>query len=232
MERLNAEDREAGTKEIALEPEAEGSHRRGPTHRLLPPRRARDPLPGLHDEDARPRRRAKKPKASTTSTASASTTTASGRSRRSGRGVARLPRIPRGRRPDPSVKRLLPWMVAVAFLMESLDTTILNTAVPTIADALGVVPLSMKSVLSSYTLSLAVFIPVSGWIVGQVRHAPRLRVRDRHLHARLAPLRPLHEHPRPRRLPHPAGHGRRADGAGRPPHDRAHVREVRARDAR
>jgi EmrB/QacA subfamily drug resistance transporter len=65
---------------------------------------------------------------------------------------------------DPSAKRLLPWMVAVAFLMESLDTTILNTAVPTIADALGVVPLSMKAVLSSYTLSLAVFIPVSGWI--------------------------------------------------------------------
>jgi EmrB/QacA subfamily drug resistance transporter len=52
----------------------------------------------------------------------------------------------------------------VAFLMESLDTTILNTAVPTVAKALGVVPLSMKSVLSSYTLSLAVFIPVSGWM--------------------------------------------------------------------
>ena len=65
---------------------------------------------------------------------------------------------------DPSVKRVLPWMVAVAFLMEALDTTILNTAVPTIAGALGVVPLSMKSVLSSYTLALAVFIPVSGWI--------------------------------------------------------------------
>ena len=65
---------------------------------------------------------------------------------------------------DSSVKRLLPWMVAVAFLMESLDTTILNTAVPTVARALGVVPLSMKSVLSSYTLSLAVFIPVSGWM--------------------------------------------------------------------
>ena len=63
-----------------------------------------------------------------------------------------------------SVKRVLPWMVAVAFLMEAIDTTILNTAVPTIADALGVVPLSMKAVLSSYTLSLAVFIPVSGWI--------------------------------------------------------------------
>jgi EmrB/QacA subfamily drug resistance transporter len=63
-----------------------------------------------------------------------------------------------------SIKRLLPWLVAVAFFMESLDTTILNTAVPTIAAALGVAPLSMKAVLSSYTLSLAVFIPISGWM--------------------------------------------------------------------
>ena len=61
-------------------------------------------------------------------------------------------------------KRLVPWLVAVAFLMESLDTTILNTAAPTVADALGVAPLSMKAVLSSYTLSLAIFIPVSGWM--------------------------------------------------------------------
>jgi len=61
-------------------------------------------------------------------------------------------------------KRLLPWLVAVAFFMESLDTTILNTAVPAIAQALRVVPLSMKAVLSSYTLSLAVFIPISGWM--------------------------------------------------------------------
>ena len=37
--------------------------------------------------------------------------------------------------PGESVKRLLPWLVAVAFFMESLDTTILNTAVPTIATA-------------------------------------------------------------------------------------------------
>ncbi len=61
-------------------------------------------------------------------------------------------------------KTLLPWMIAVAFFMESLDTTILNTAVPTIAAALHVAPLSMKSVLASYTLSLAVFIPISGWM--------------------------------------------------------------------
>jgi EmrB/QacA subfamily drug resistance transporter len=61
-------------------------------------------------------------------------------------------------------KRLLPWLVAVALFMESLDTTILNTAVPAISAALKVGPLSMKAVLASYTLSLAVFIPISGWM--------------------------------------------------------------------
>ncbi|HLZ92863.1 MAG TPA: DHA2 family efflux MFS transporter permease subunit [Candidatus Acidoferrum sp.] len=66
--------------------------------------------------------------------------------------------------PSTSSKRLLPWLVAVAFFMESLDTTILNTAVPAISEALRVTPLSMKSVLASYTLSLAVFIPISGWM--------------------------------------------------------------------
>jgi EmrB/QacA subfamily drug resistance transporter len=63
-----------------------------------------------------------------------------------------------------SIKGLLPWLVAVAFFMESLDTTILNTAVPTVSKALGVSLLSMKAVLASYTLSLAVFIPISGWV--------------------------------------------------------------------
>jgi EmrB/QacA subfamily drug resistance transporter len=66
--------------------------------------------------------------------------------------------------PSGTSKRLLPWLVAVAFFMESLDTTILNTAVPAISAALHVVPLSMKAVLASYTLSLAVFIPISGWM--------------------------------------------------------------------
>lgn len=66
--------------------------------------------------------------------------------------------------PADRLKTILPWLVAVAFFMEALDTTILNTAVPVVAKALGVKPLSMKSVLSSYTLSLAVFIPISSWM--------------------------------------------------------------------
>jgi EmrB/QacA subfamily drug resistance transporter len=73
---------------------------------------------------------------------------------------------------DPRAKaaiaaRLLPWLVAVAFFMQALDTTILNTAVPGIARALDVAPLSMKAVLASYTLSLAVFIPISGWMANR-----------------------------------------------------------------
>jgi EmrB/QacA subfamily drug resistance transporter len=63
-----------------------------------------------------------------------------------------------------TTKRLLPWLVAVGFFMESLDTTILNTAVPAVAQALRV---SMKAVLASYTLSLAVFIPISGWMANR-----------------------------------------------------------------
>jgi EmrB/QacA subfamily drug resistance transporter len=61
-------------------------------------------------------------------------------------------------------KAFLPWLVAVAFFMQSLDTTILNTAVPVVSKALDVSPLAMRSVLASYALSLAVFIPISGWM--------------------------------------------------------------------
>src|SRR5579859_4787129 len=61
-------------------------------------------------------------------------------------------------------RRYLPWLVAVALFMENLDTTIVNTAVPTMAAGLNVPPLSLKAVLTSYTISLAVFIPISGWM--------------------------------------------------------------------
>jgi len=61
-------------------------------------------------------------------------------------------------------KRYMPWLVAVALFMENLDATIVNTAVPTMAASLEVTPLSLKGVLTSYTLCLAVFIPISGWM--------------------------------------------------------------------
>ena len=74
------------------------------------------------------------------------------------------PAVPAEGSPELTVaRRYVPWLVAVALFMENLDATIVNTAVPTIAASLGVAPLSLKAVLTSYTLSLAVFIPISGW---------------------------------------------------------------------
>lgn len=63
-----------------------------------------------------------------------------------------------------TVKRYLPWVVATALFMEQLDSTIVNTAVPSMAESFGVAPLSLKAVVASYILSLAVGIPVSGWM--------------------------------------------------------------------
>jgi EmrB/QacA subfamily drug resistance transporter len=61
-------------------------------------------------------------------------------------------------------KRYLPWIVAIALFMEQLDSTIVNTSIPAMAASLGATPLSLKAVATSYILSLAVSIPVSGWL--------------------------------------------------------------------
>lgn len=63
-----------------------------------------------------------------------------------------------------AIKRYLPWVVAVALFMEQLDSTIVNTAVPAMAESLNVMPLSLKAIVTSYILSLAVCIPISGWL--------------------------------------------------------------------
>src|SRR3954470_9929214 len=66
--------------------------------------------------------------------------------------------------PSALVKRYLPWVVATVLFMEQLDATIVNTAVPSMANSLHVTPLSLKAVVTSYILSLAVGIPISGWL--------------------------------------------------------------------
>jgi EmrB/QacA subfamily drug resistance transporter len=65
---------------------------------------------------------------------------------------------------DPTTKRLLPWVVAIAFFMQTLDGTILNTTLPTMAKDLGESPLRMQSVVIAYMLTVALFIPASGWL--------------------------------------------------------------------
>jgi len=58
----------------------------------------------------------------------------------------------------------LPWIAAMAFFMQALDATILNTALPAIAQSLSRSPLAMQSAIISYTLTVAMLIPVSGWL--------------------------------------------------------------------
>jgi EmrB/QacA subfamily drug resistance transporter len=59
---------------------------------------------------------------------------------------------------------LLPLIVASALFMETLDATVLSTALPAIAADFGESPITLKLALTTYLLSLAVFIPASGWI--------------------------------------------------------------------
>ncbi|HKX44462.1 MAG TPA: MFS transporter, partial [Burkholderiaceae bacterium] len=55
---------------------------------------------------------------------------------------------------DAATKRLLPWVVAIAFFMQTLDGTILNTTLPTMARDLGESPLRMQSVVIAYMLTV------------------------------------------------------------------------------
>lgn len=64
---------------------------------------------------------------------------------------------------DVSNQRLL-WLVAIGFFMQTLDATIVNTALPAMAASLGVSPLRMQSVVVAYSLTMAMLIPASGWM--------------------------------------------------------------------
>ncbi|MEX2649569.1 MAG: MFS transporter [Alphaproteobacteria bacterium] len=61
-------------------------------------------------------------------------------------------------------ERVVPWLVACALFMENLDSAIIATALPAIATALDEDPVELSLAITSYLLSLAVFIPVSGWM--------------------------------------------------------------------
>ncbi|MEX8194520.1 multidrug transporter subunit MdtD [Comamonas guangdongensis] len=63
----------------------------------------------------------------------------------------------------PHKERLL-WLVAIGFFMQALDATILNTALPSMAEALGESPLKMQSVIVAYALTTAMLIPATGWV--------------------------------------------------------------------
>jgi EmrB/QacA subfamily drug resistance transporter len=64
----------------------------------------------------------------------------------------------------PSSRFLVPLIVGCAYFMQSLDSTVIATALPAIGESLGEDPVRLNVAITSYLLSLAVFIPISGWL--------------------------------------------------------------------
>src|SRR5467141_1019964 len=69
---------------------------------------------------------------------------------------------------EPRLKVLIPLVIRCAFFMEGLDSTMIAVAIPDMAKSLGEHPLRLNLVITSYLLSLAVFIPLSGWIADRL----------------------------------------------------------------
>ena len=74
--------------------------------------------------------------------------------------------------------RITALIVACALFMQNLDSTIIATALPTMARAFGAEPVHMNVALTAYLLALAVFIPASGWIADRfgAKHVFRLAI--------------------------------------------------------
>lgn len=84
--------------------------------------------------------------------------------------IAMLPSLPR--------HLITPLIIATALFMENLDATVIATSLPAIARDLGVDPIALKLALTSYLVSVAVFIPVSGWLADRygTRHVFRAAI--------------------------------------------------------
>lgn len=65
---------------------------------------------------------------------------------------------------DTTTKKVLPLILAISIFMQMLDSTILNTSLPAIARDLQESPLEMQNAIISYVLTLALFMPVSGFL--------------------------------------------------------------------
>src|SRR4029077_16079016 len=75
---------------------------------------------------------------------------------------------PSGSVADRRRRILIPLVIGCAFFMEGLDSTMIAVAIPDMAKSLGSNPLRLNLVITTYLLSLAVFIPLSGWIAARL----------------------------------------------------------------
>lgn len=64
----------------------------------------------------------------------------------------------------PALIRVTPLILAVALFMEQMDSTVIATSLPAIANDIGTEPIALKLALTAYFVALAIFIPISGWM--------------------------------------------------------------------
>src|SRR5258705_13892555 len=83
-----------------------------------------------------------------------------------------LPPAPPAEVPPMLSNRIVPLIVAVALFMENMDSTVIATSLPAIAADIGTEPLALKLAITSYLISLAGFLPVSGWTAHPLRARP------------------------------------------------------------
>ena len=119
-------------------------------------------------------------------------------------------------------------IVAVALFMDNMDSTVIATSLPAIAADIGTSPLTLKLAVTSYLLSLAVFIPMSGWTAD--RFGARTVFRAAIAVFVLGSIGCALSGSIAQFVagPHRAGHGRGDDDAGRPARPGAHHRPPRA----
>ena len=65
------------------------------------------------------------------------------------------------------MNRTLPLVLAVALFMEHMDSTVISTSLPAIAEDIGTSPVALKLALTAYLVSLAIFIPISSWMAAR-----------------------------------------------------------------
>src|SRR4051812_9014857 len=68
----------------------------------------------------------------------------------------------------PKKPLIVPLIVACALFMENLDSTVITTALPEMAVSFGTTAVHLNIGVTAYILSLAVFIPVSGWVADRL----------------------------------------------------------------
>ena len=82
------------------------------------------------------------------------------------------------------MNRTVPLILAVALFMENMDSTVIATSLPAIATDIGTSPIALKLALTAYLVSLAIFIPISGWMADRFGAKTHVPLGDRGVHPR------------------------------------------------